>query len=359
MAARKHSLVTGSSFSLTDFRSAKRTWSTRLLAPPPAARDSRVLASAQRAAPFSAAAGRRNPNVVGVGIAEKTVDGKPTGVLAVKFFVKTKFPKAGLTKGLMLPSTIDGLPVDVEQSGAFRAFKQSPRRSTRRRAGIPNPRVRLRPARPGCSVGFRIAGDAFVMTGTFGALVKTARTVYLLSNNHVLADENRLPLESPIYQPALMDKGRIAHDQIAQLTRFIKLRPDRYNQVDAAIAKPLAKKLVSTDVLHIGDPKGTAAAALDMMVHKFGRTTTYTVGRVTSIDTDTTVEYATGEFTFESQIVIRGSGSSMFSDSGDSGSIILERDTNAAVGLLFGGSASFTLANPIGSVLRALRVRMA
>jgi len=38
---------------------------------------------------------------------------------------------------------------------------------------MPNPRVRMRPARPGCSIGFRIAGDQFVTGGTFGALVKT------------------------------------------------------------------------------------------------------------------------------------------------------------------------------------------
>jgi hypothetical protein len=353
-------LVTASKHSTRDFREAKRDWSQRLLMPV-AARPTAVAAPmARRAGAHAAAAhiasGRRNSNIVGVGIAEKTVSGKPTGVLAVKFFVKTKFPKSAVPARLMLPKSIDGLPVDVEESGAFRAF----RRKTGRTADVamPNPRERRRPAMPGCSIGFRIAGDQFVMGGTFGALVKTTRAIYILSNNHVLADENRLTPEAPIYQPALLDQGDIDTDQIAELTRFIRLRANRYNRVDAAIAKPSRKTLAGKDVLHIGPPTGTAAAEIDMMVHKFGRTTSYTAGRVASIETDVTVEYETADFTFENQIIVVGTGG-QFSDSGDSGSIILQRGTNKAVGLLFGGSSSHTIANHIGNVLRSLRVRMA
>ncbi len=197
------------------------------------------------------------------------------------------------------------------------------------------------------------------MCGTFGALVKTGRRIYILSNNHVLADENRLPLRSPVFQPALMDDGRIATDQIAELARFIRLRANRFNKIDAALAEPLARNLVGRDVLHIGAVGGTAAAEIDMMVHKFGRTTSYTAGRVTSVDTAVVVEYETAEFSFENQIIVRGANGQMFSDSGDSGSIILQRGTNAAIGLLFGGSPSHTIANHIANVLRSLRVRMA
>jgi hypothetical protein len=294
---------------------------------------------------------------VGVGIAEKTVSGKPTGVLALKFFVKTKFPKSAVPARLLLPKRIDGLAVDVEESGAFKAFRRKLGR-TSADLSMPNPRERMRPALPGCSIGFRIAGDQFVMGGTFGALVRTARAVYILSNNHVLADENRLASGAPVFQPALLDQGDVDLDKIAELTRFIRLRANRYNRVDAAIARPTRNTLVGKDVLHIGPPTGTAAAEIDMMVHKFGRTTSYTVGRVASIETDVTVEYETADFTFENQMVIVGTGG-QFSDSGDSGSIILQRGTSKAVGLLFGGSSSHTIANHIGNVLRSLRVRMA
>jgi hypothetical protein len=48
-----------------------------------------------------------------------------------------------------------------------------------------------------------------------------------------------------------------------------------------------------------------------------------------------------------------------FSDSGDSGSLILTRDSQLAVGLLFAGSASHTIANHIDDVLQALNVTLA
>jgi len=357
------SLIAGSKFSARDFREAKRAWSERLLLSPQAAPV--ALGAARRAGAHAMAAAvratpaRRNDNVVGVGIAEKWVKGKPTGVLAVKFFVKSKFPTGAVARGLVLPKTIDGLPVDVEETGTLRAFAKRSKRAKAADDTIPNPRMRMRPAHAGCSVGFRIPGDQFLMCGTFGAMVKTARKVFILSNNHVLADENRLPIGSPIFQQALMDGGSIQNDQIAKLTRFGKLKTNRFNRIDAAIAEALNKNLLDKEVLHIGAPNGTAQADLDMMVHKFGRTTSYTLGRIHSIDTDVIVEYETADFSFDNQIIIRGSNNTMFSDSGDSGSIILQRGTNVAVGLLFGGSPSHTIANHIGNVLRSLRVRMA
>ena len=360
--AKNTGLIASSKFSARDFREAKREWSERLLFSAKAAPI--ALSAVRRAGAHTAAAGaravaaRRNNNVVGVGIAEKWTEGKPTGVLAVKFFVKSKFPKGATARGLALPKNIDGMPVDVEECGTLRAFAK--KRAARATDGtMPNPRVKMRPAQPGCSVGFRIPGDQFVMTGTFGALVRTNTKTFILSNNHVLADENRMPIGSPIFQPALMDDGDIATDQIAQLTRFIKLKTGRYNKVDCAIAQPLNKNLLSKDVLHIGPPSGAAPAELDMMVHKFGRTTSYTLGRIHSIDTDVVVEYETGDFAFDNQIIVRGANGTAFSDSGDSGSVILQRGTNKAVALLFAGSDSHTIANHIGNVLRSLRVRMA
>lgn len=358
--AKAIGLVAGSRFSLRDFREAKRTWSERVLLSTQGAplvhgpvRRAGAHAPAATARPGPA---RRNPNVVGVGIAEKLVDGKPTGIMAVKFLVKTKHPSSAVARALALPKTVDGLPVDVEETGPFVAFAK---RRMPAATPMPNPRVRMRPALPGCSIGYRIPGDEFVMAGTFGALVRTNRRRYVLSNNHVLADENRLPLGSAIFQPGLMDGGNVQSDRIATLSRFVKLRADRYNRIDAALAERLDRNLVGNAVLHIGAPTGTAPAAIDMMVHKFGRTTSYTAGRVTSIDTDVVVEYETADFTFESQILIRGTNGQMFSDSGDSGSLILQRVTNAAVGLLFGGSSAYTIANHIADVLRSFRVRMA
>src|SRR5207247_961461 len=160
----------------------------------------------------------------------------------------------------------------------------------------------------GCSVGFADPNNQFIMAGTFGAVVKKKNSAgqYILSNNHVLADESRLPLGAPIFQPGLLDGGNPSTDRIAALTKFVPLQAAGNNKVDCAIAKVTSNSLVSKNVLHIGAPAGTGQAAIDMRVHKFGRTTSYTVGRVTSIDTDVTVAYETGNFTFQEQIIIVG-----------------------------------------------------
>src|SRR5439155_122950 len=72
---------------------------------------------------------------------------------------------------------------------------------------------------------------------------------YILSNNHVLADENSLPIGSAIFQPGLLDHGKVSTDQIARLTRFVPLKAGAANVVDAAIAEVLVAKSVRPRVL--------------------------------------------------------------------------------------------------------------
>jgi len=288
-------------------------------------------------------------NVVGIGIGEKISNGIATGLMAVKVLVRVKYADDQLPDSDRLPATINGLPVDVEQVGTFRRFAPAP----------PNPRKKFRPAQPGSSVGFRDPQNLFTMAGTFGAVVRRAGKLLVLSNNHVLADENKLPIGSPIFQPGLLDHGNPNTDQIATLTKFIALNPAGTNKVDCAMAQATTNNIVKRDILFIGPPNGTAAAAIDMKVHKFGRTTGYRTGRITSVETDVTVGYEMGDVTFEDQIIIVGSNNQPFSAAGDSGSLILERTTNRAVGLLFAGSTTHTIANHIGDVLAALGATLA
>lgn len=339
---------------MNDLRSAKQDWSRRLLG-----KAGRNVGGARALlAPISPAP---ESNVVGVGVGEKLVDGKPTGVLALKFFVRLKYPADQISPAHRLPESVNGLPTDVEQVGLFRRFERKRQRRKPAAAAppMPDPRQRYRPAQPGCSIGFQDPAGQVLMAGTFGALVKDDSGLYVLSNNHVLADESRLPVGSPIYQPGLLDNGNVDTDQIAALTRFVPLQAGVMNRVDGAIAKALKTSLVSRDILFIGPPQGVGTAAVDMVVHKFGRTTGYRAGRVASVDTDVTVQYETGAFQFESQIIIVGLNSQPFSDAGDSGSLIPERQSQQAVGLLFGGSPTHTIANHLQDVLQALAVTVA
>jgi hypothetical protein len=93
-------------------------------------------------------------------------------------------------------------------------------------------------------------------------------------------------------------------------------------------------------------------ASLGMKVQKYGRTTGHTVGRVTGINAVVDVNYRTGSARFEGQIIITDGS---FSTGGDSGSLVVSKGLLAAdrrpVGLLFAGSPSNTIANPIDLVL--------
>ena len=278
---------------------------------------SRAMTSAISPAP--------NLNLVGVGVGEKLVDGRRTGIMCVKLLVRAKYHEKHISEEHMLPTLIDDMPVDVEEVGVFRRFD-----------AIPDPRSRIRPAQPGCSIGFD--DPTGTMAGTLGALVRDANGVYILSNNHVLANEGALAPGAPIYQPGLVDGGNPATDQIAQLTNFVALQPGGTNQVDCAVAALANPGDASNSILQIGPPRSAGAAQFDMVVQKFGRTTAYTAGQITSVDTDMTVQYESGSYTFVGQILVTSLDAKPFAGAGDSGSLIVERGTNMAVGLLFAGS---------------------
>lgn len=270
----------------------------------------------------------RNPAVVAVGV----------GHTAVKVFVRDIGN---------IPPEIHHLPIEVEEIGSVHAFKA---------VAPPEARARTLPAQPGCSIGFR--NDGFRIAGTFGAVVRRGEQLFILSNNQVLANENGLPKGSAIVQPGPLDGGKPDH-AIAWLCEFIRLNRDG-NDVDAAIAAVIDPILVDPKILSIGAPTGTTKATLDMIVHKFGRTTSYRVGRVVSIDTDVKVIYGPnlGEIVFNHQIIIRGLDDQPFSAAGDSGSLILQQSDNKVIGLLFAGSSLHTIANPIDRVLQRLNVSL-
>ncbi|UCE50276.1 MAG: carboxypeptidase-like regulatory domain-containing protein [Phycisphaerales bacterium] len=205
----------------------------------------------------------------------------------------------------------------------------------------------------------------YCCSGTLGALVTDGSAQYILSNNHVLALSNEGSPEDPITQPGLIDTrcGRDDYNVVANLTAWMPISFDgSTNYVDAAIAQVLPG-MVSEDgsILGIGTISSeTRAPRARLRVKKSGRTTGVTSGRIQGIGVTVTVWYSDEcggpsnmSAVFDNQMIIGGGG---FSAGGDSGSVVVENvnDSPRAVGLLFAGSASYTLANPIDAVLSDL-----
>ena len=103
----------------------------------------------------------------------------------------------------------------------------------------------------------------------------------------------------------------------------------------------------------------TVAPRLNLLVKKAGRTTQRTRGRISGVNATVKVNYGpSGAALFRGQVVIVSLASAPFSQGGDSGSLIVTDAGAKPVGLLFAGSVSHTIANPIRSVLAALNVQI-
>lgn len=309
-------------------------------------------------------------NVVGVGLGYKISQGVSTGELSLIVSVARKMDAAALTAKDLVPRSLDGVKTDVVQTGVLRAFQ--------------SPRDRWRPVvPPGVSVGhYRVTA------GTFGCLVRRGEELFILSNNHVLANSNDCQPGDAILQPGAADGG-VSDDRIATLGDYVPLdfgttEPDcpiaggsakllNYvarafgsshqlqavkqtageNHVDAALARPLSPDMVTNEILYIGAPTGTGTATLGTQVQKSGRTTGHTQGVITQIDATVRIDYSGRTALFTGQMV-----AGAMSQPGDSGSAVLDMDKQV-VGLLFAGSDAITITSPIDDVLAALNVEVA
>jgi len=199
--------------------------------------------------------------------------------------------------------------------------------------------------------------SAFCCSGTLGSLITDGSTKYVLSNNHVLARSDQAVAGEDISQPGLIDNGCRVPPIVADFTGAAALG----SNVDAAVAQLRTGQMDSTGFIEdIGVPSGTIQnASVGLAVAKSGRTTGFTTGTVSSINTSVSVQYQKGcnsgkKFTvsYTNQVVIN---SSTFSAGGDSGSLIVTNNaSHNPVALLYAGSSTSTIGNPIGEVLTKL-----
>jgi hypothetical protein len=300
----------------------------------------------------------RLSNVVATGVGFKVAGNVQTNEPAVVVSVVKKLPLIQLPESSRVPKTIGGVQTDVIETGRIFALQ--------------DPTQKMRPARPGISIG-----HYQITAGTLGCLVQRDGQVYILSNNHVLANSNAAQIGDAILQPGPHDGGTSA-DQIGTLEQFVPvsfgvslsgclplafllrlLGPSRprvnepgNNIVDCAIAKPLSADLVNPDILNIGIPTGAGTATLGTQVQKSGRTTGLTTDQITQIDVTVSVVYGSNIAIFRNQLM-----AGAMSQGGDSGSTVLDM-SKRVVGLLFAGSNTTTIMNPIQFVLDALQVQI-
>ncbi len=310
------------------------------------------------------------PNLVATGIGYKKVQGKKTGDLCIICSVETKVAATSLSKKELIPDFIEGLPTDVNPVGYIYPLQA--------------PTGRFRPSPGGVSIG-----HLQTTAGTLGCLVKKGESIYILSNNHVLANSNQSVKGDAILQPGPIDGGNVLKDQIAELSDFIPIKfenengsckianaiinifnflarlsrsdvrlfsksiSQNTNLVDCAIAKPLNEGDVMNEILQIGTVKESSEGVLDMNLKKSGRTTGLTGGTIEQVDATVRVNFGSNRTAIFTDQLIAGD----MSQGGDSGSIVLS-DDNEIVGLLFAGNTNFTIINRIQNVFQLLDVTL-
>ena len=219
----------------------------------------------------------------------------------------------------------------------------------------------------------------FCCSGTLGALLTRGGTQYILSNNHVLAKSDKGVIGDAVSQPGLVDNNCAAGQTVATLSQFVKLEngtgtgtPPTFTGIaDAAMAKVNSGKVDSTGaILQLGPVSGGLAqpappsatvgtATVGMQVAKSGRTTGLTCSTVAAVNVDVQIDYspACGSNATAFTIIYNNQVdmvSTSFSAAGDSGSLIVDATTARPVALLYGGSPTDTVANPIADVLNGL-----
>jgi hypothetical protein len=278
-------------------------------------------------------------------------DGKP----AIMVLVLTE------EAGRAVPAALDGFGTKVFLTDRIVAMGKPP-------SGVSHTAIQTPPIQLGTSGGWRYdLANGYCCGGTLGGLIQVGSEKRIISNYHVfeadivLGDNSRVATTGDyIIQPGLIDVNCNAAlaQNVATLVVTSSL-PD--NNVDCSSAT-IIPGMVREDgaILEIGVlSSATVEAYVGMPVKKSGRTTGLTRSKVSAVNATISVSYesecagaAAFTKTFTGQILITNS-KARFLSGGDSGSLLVEDVTTypRAVGLLFAGSTTLAVANPIGHVL--------
>jgi len=272
-----------------------------------------------------------------------------------------------------LPPNLHGVGVQVELTDKFRAMVGRPPGGGG--GGVSHTAVQTPPIQLGTSGGWsKDLANGYCCGGTLGSLIAIGSTQYILSNYHVFESDivsggNGIVATNgdPIIQPGLIDVNCSASGA-QNVGTLVKRSSLPNNNVDCSTAK-VVSGMVRSDgaILEIGTiSKTTVAAFINQAVKKSGRTTGLSRSAVSGLNATISIAYdnecaggAAFTKTFTGQIVI-GNRGSKFLNSGDSGSLMVEDVTTNphAVGLLYAGSSSSAIANPINDVLTFLGATM-
>jgi hypothetical protein len=218
--------------------------------------------------------------------------------------------------------------------------------------------------------------------GTLGALVSDRNNnLFILSNNHVLAESDQARTGDTVVQPALVDLNcnPQAGRTVGSLRYVVPIQSSQTN-VDAALAAATPAVDSTGGILQLGPSVNgaltpaapaagtgealTAGLLNQLRVVKSGRTTGLTCSTVNTVNLTVQVDYyydcaETQRYYTKTYVNQIGMPGASFADSGDSGALVLDASNAQPVGLFFSSGTDdsnhgFSVANPIQDVLTEL-----
>lgn len=263
-----------------------------------------------------------------------------------------------------MPLDVDGVQVQILLTDPIVAMKGKPGGG----GGVSHTAIQTAPIQLGTSGGWRYdLANGYCCGGTLGSLIQVGGQKRILSNYHVFEADivnggngRSAQTGDPVIQPALIDVGCNAGNAQDVATLVVSGALPSAN-VDASTATIISGMVDPNGaILEIGTLSSqTVGAFVNQAVKKSGRTTGLTRSTVSGLNATVSVAYenecAGGSAftkTFTGQIIV-ANRRSKFLAGGDSGSLMVEDVTTnpRAVGLLFAGSSTTAVANPINEVL--------
>lgn len=357
----------------------------------------------------------RKRNVVGVAIGYRESQGVRTDEPAVAVLVEQKLPEAALSESDMVPREVNGVRTDVFEVGYLRALQTGTSSRDKFRpvipAGVSIGHYKVTAGTLGVVVKDRTTGTKLLLSnnhvfansneatkgdsiyqpapmdgGTESDKVATLERFITLKylegqvgtpQPEPEPDPTPTPTPTPS-QPSGCDITDVfvgLANVIAKLTgsekrveatalsavgvtavaKAASAGESLDNLLDAALARPVNPDMFSPNIRHIGSIQGTKTPFIGQKIRKVGRTTDYSESTVTLLNATVNVGYNTSAGTrtarFTGQVIC-----DVMSQGGDSGSLIVEQDSQNAVGLLFAGSTLATIFTPIDIVLSNLNI---
>jgi hypothetical protein len=310
--------------------------------------DERLIAVKSRAAAQFA----KIPGVTGVGLGGRERDGRPTGELVIKVFVRRKRPPEVLTPGELLPPQFEGIGVDVSVLGEAHQEMSNPLlpEAAEGTPYVPETdidKTRYRPLIGGALIQSNLLGTGAGTGGSFWVNTADPTKVYLLTNYHVISssDNPTAPVGSPVSQP--LGVAPLAAGLGPRIGTFAG--GDRQAPRDAALVQldPGTEYFaeihcmgVISPTTHDVDPVSDLALLTPYPVRKYGMRTGLTGGTVEAVMVEKTVDniHRTNLMVTTPNVSpeVKGGQTLYFNDHGDSGAALVN-DDNQIVGLHFAG----------------------